>query len=82
VRAPAVVVADQQDLLALYQQGRLQRDFIAVVRYQGPQANGMPELHKLMPPLGALQDQGFQGGAGHRWAHVGGLQARCPQRSI
>jgi phosphogluconate dehydratase len=60
VRAPAVVVADQQDLLALYQQGRLQRDFIAVVRYQGPQANGMPELHKLMPPLGALQDQGFK----------------------
>jgi phosphogluconate dehydratase len=60
VRAPAVVVADQQGLLALYQQGRLQRDFIAVVRYQGPQANGMPELHKLMPPLGALQDQGFQ----------------------
>lgn len=60
VRAPAVVVADQQALLALYQQGRLQRDFIAVVRYQGPQANGMPELHKLMPPLGALQDQGFQ----------------------
>jgi phosphogluconate dehydratase len=60
VRAPAVVVADQQELLALYQQGRLQRDFIAVVRYQGPQANGMPELHKLMPPLGALQDQGFQ----------------------
>ena len=60
VRAPAVVVADQQELLALYQQGRLQRDFVAVVRYQGPQANGMPELHKLMPPLGALQDQGFQ----------------------
>ena len=60
VRAPAVVVADQQDLLALYEQGHLQRDFIAVVRYQGPQANGMPELHKLMPPLGALQDQGFK----------------------
>jgi phosphogluconate dehydratase len=60
VRAPAIVVADQQDLLALYQQGQLQRDFIAVVRYQGPQANGMPELHKLMPPLGALQDQGFK----------------------
>ena len=60
VRAPAVVVADQQDLLAMYQQGQLQRDFVAVVRYQGPQANGMPELHKLMPPLGALQDAGFK----------------------
>jgi len=60
VRASAVVVADQQDLLALYQQGKLQRDFVAVVRYQGPRANGMPELHKLMPPLGALQDQGFK----------------------
>jgi phosphogluconate dehydratase len=60
VRAPAVVVTDQQDLLALYEQGQLQRDFVAVVRYQGPQANGMPELHKLMPPLGALQDQGFK----------------------
>ena len=60
VCAPAVVVADQQELLALFQQGQLQRDFVAVVRFQGPQANGMPELHKLMPPLGVLQDQGFK----------------------
>jgi phosphogluconate dehydratase len=59
VRAPAVVVHDQQELLALYQRGELNRDFVAVVRYQGPRANGMPELHKLTPPLANLQDQGF-----------------------
>jgi phosphogluconate dehydratase len=58
VRAPAVVVEDQQQLLALFQQGALDRDFVAVVRYQGPRANGMPELHKLTPPLGVLQDRG------------------------
>ena len=60
VRAPAVVVSDQQDLLALFNAGELQRDFIAVVRYQGPRANGMPELHKLTPPLAVLQDKGFK----------------------
>ncbi len=60
VRAPAVVVADQQDLLALFNAGKLERDLIAVVRYQGPRANGMPELHKLTPPLAVLQDKGFK----------------------
>jgi phosphogluconate dehydratase len=60
VRAPAVVVADQQELLALYNAGQLNKDFVAVVRYQGPRANGMPELHKLTPPLANLQDQGFK----------------------
>ena len=60
VRAPAVVFADQQDLLAAYQRGELNRDFVAVVRYQGPRANGMPELHKLTPPLANLKDQGFK----------------------
>jgi phosphogluconate dehydratase len=60
VRAQAVVVSDQHDLLALFNAGELQRDLIAVVRYQGPRANGMPELHKLTPPLAVLQDQGFQ----------------------
>ena len=60
VRAPAVVVSDQQDLLALFNAGELQRDFIAVVRYQGPRANGMPELHKLTPRLAVLQDKGFK----------------------
>ena len=60
VRAQAVVVNDQQDLLALFNAGQLQRDLVAVVRYQGPRANGMPELHKLTPALAVLQDQGFK----------------------
>jgi phosphogluconate dehydratase len=60
VRAPAVVVHDQADLLALFNAGTINRDLIAVVRYQGPRANGMPELHKLTPPLAVLQDQGFK----------------------
>ena len=60
VRAPAVVVNDQKQLQQLFQAGLLERDFVAVVRGQGPQANGMPELHKLTPVLGVLQDRGFQ----------------------
>ena len=60
VHAPAVVVESQQALTELYQQGALERDFVAVVRFQGPQANGMPELHKLTPILGILQDKGFK----------------------
>ena len=59
VCAPAVVVNSQQALMDLYKAGELNKDFIAVVREQGPQANGMPELHKLTPILGVLQDQGF-----------------------
>ena len=60
VRAQAVVVSDQQDLLALFNAGELNKDLVAVVRYQGPRANGMPELHKLTPPLAVLQDKGFK----------------------
>jgi phosphogluconate dehydratase len=60
VRAPAVVVHDQADLLALFNAGQLEKDVVAVVRYQGPRANGMPELHKLTPPLAVLQDKGFK----------------------
>jgi phosphogluconate dehydratase len=60
VRAQAVVVNDQQELLALFNDGKINKDMIAVVRYQGPRANGMPELHKLTPPLAVLQDQGFK----------------------
>ncbi len=60
VRAPAVVVESQQALSDLFKQGALERDFVAVVRFQGPQANGMPELHKLTPILGILQDKGFK----------------------
>jgi len=59
VRAPALVLDRQEDLLAMHRQVQLQRDFVAVVRGQGPGSNGMPELHKLTPVLGALQDQGF-----------------------
>ena len=60
VRAQAVVVSDQQDLLALFNAGKINKDLIAVVRYQGPRANGMPELHKLTPPLAVLQGEGFK----------------------
>lgn len=60
VRAPAIVVNDQKELDQLFKQGKLERDFIAVVRCQGPQANGMPELHKLTPLLGVLQDKGYK----------------------
>ena len=59
VRAPALVFTDQKQLDVRFQAGELERDFIAVVREQGPRANGMPELHKLTPVLGVLQDRGF-----------------------
>ena len=58
ITAPARVFDSQDDLLAAFQRGELERDFIAVVRFQGPRANGMPELHKLTPALGLLQDRG------------------------
>ncbi|MEY4362694.1 MAG: dihydroxyacid dehydratase/phosphogluconate dehydratase [Pseudomonadota bacterium] len=60
VRAPAVVVSDQKQLEALFKAGQLEKDFVAVVRFQGPQANGMPELHRLTPILSVLQDKGFK----------------------
>ena len=59
VRAPAIVFDSQEAVMAAFDRGELRRDFVAVVRYQGPRANGMPELHKLTPLLGVLQDQGF-----------------------
>ncbi len=60
IEAPAVVFERQEDLQKAFAEGDLERDFVAVMRFQGPRANGMPELHKLMPPLGVLQDRGFQ----------------------
>ena len=60
VEAPALLFEDQSELQDAFQAGKLERDFIAVVRFQGPKANGMPELHKLTPPLGVLQDRGFK----------------------
>lgn len=60
VTAPCVIFNDQDDMVARLQQGGMERDFVAVVRFQGPRANGMPELHKLTPHLGVLQDKGFK----------------------
>lgn len=58
VEAPAVVFDDQAQFLTAFKAGELDRDFVAVVRFQGPKANGMPELHSLSPSLGVLQDRG------------------------
>lgn len=59
VTAPAVVFDDQDDVIKAFKEKKLQRDCVVVVRYQGPRANGMPELHKLTPSLASLQSQGF-----------------------
>ena len=60
VEAPAMVFDDQEEMLEAFRQGELERDFVAVLRFQGPRSNGMPELHKLTPALGLLQDRGFK----------------------
>ena len=60
IEAPARVFDGQDGLLAAFKAGELERDIVAVVRFQGPHANGMPELHKLTPPLGVLQGKGFR----------------------
>ena len=60
IEAPARVFDSQEDLLAAFAAGEVQQDMVAVVRFQGPRANGMPELHKLTPPLAVLQNQGFK----------------------
>lgn len=60
VEAPARVFHDQAELAAAFQAGELDRDLVAVVRFQGPRCNGMPELHKLTPFLGVLQGRGYQ----------------------
>ena len=59
VEAPAIIFDGQAELQQAFKDGELERDFVAVVRFQGPKANGMPELHKLTPYLGILQDRGF-----------------------
>jgi phosphogluconate dehydratase len=59
VSAPARVFDDQGEFFAAFERGELDRDHVAVVRYQGPRANGMPELHKLTPALGVLMDRGY-----------------------
>ncbi len=60
VEAPAVVIDDQNKLDALFKAGSLNKDCVVVVKAQGPKANGMPELHKLTPILGILQDKGYK----------------------
>jgi len=60
IKAPAVVFEDQHELQTAFDNGQLEKNFVAVVRFQGPKARGMPELHKLTPLLGVLQDKGFK----------------------
>lgn len=60
IEAPAKIFHSQEDVQSAFKTGALNQDFVAVVRFQGPKAIGMPELHKLMPPLGVLQDKGFR----------------------
>jgi phosphogluconate dehydratase len=60
IEAPVRIFSDQDQVLTAFKAGELERDVIVVVRFQGPRANGMPELHKLTPSLGVLQDRGFR----------------------
>jgi phosphogluconate dehydratase len=60
IEAPARIFSDQGEVLRAFQAGELDRDVVVVVRFQGPRANGMPELHKLTPTLGVLQDRGHR----------------------
>ena len=60
VEAEALVFNDQEEVIAAFKAGKLARDFVAVVRFQGPRANGMPELHQLTPSLASLQSKGFK----------------------
>ena len=60
IEAPALVFSDQHEVEAAFKAGELERDVIVVVRFQGPRANGMPELHALTPLLGVLQDKGYK----------------------
>ena len=60
IEAPCRVFQTQHDVAEAFSKGELDRDVVVVVRFQGPRANGMPELHKLTPPLGVLQDRGYR----------------------
>jgi phosphogluconate dehydratase len=60
IEAPARIFHDQNDVITAFKAGELDQDIVVVVRFQGPAANGMPELHKLTAPLGVLQDKGFK----------------------
>ena len=60
IEAPALIFNSQEELLSAFDEDKLEQDFIAVIRFQGPKANGMPELHKLTPPLSVIQNKGFK----------------------
>jgi phosphogluconate dehydratase len=60
IEAPARIFTDQDDVIAAFKAGELDRDIVVVLRFQGPRANGMPELHKLTPSLGVVQDRGYK----------------------
>ncbi len=60
MQAPAAVYDSPEDMLEAFKSGDLHRDVVVVIRFQGPQANGMPELHQLTPPLGVLQNLGYK----------------------
>jgi phosphogluconate dehydratase len=60
IEAPARIFSTQDDVVSAFKAGELDRDVVVVVRFQGPRANGMPELHKLTPSLAVLQDKGFK----------------------
>jgi phosphogluconate dehydratase len=60
IEAPCRVFCEQNDVITAFEAGELERNVVVVVRFQGPAANGMPELHKLTPLLGVLQDRGFR----------------------
>ncbi|WP_265561668.1 phosphogluconate dehydratase [Sphingomicrobium arenosum] len=60
IEAPCRIFADQKSVVDAFEAGEMDKDVVVVVRFQGPRANGMPELHKLTPPLGVLQDRGHK----------------------
>jgi phosphogluconate dehydratase len=60
IEAPAIVFDEQEDLIKAFKKGELDKDFIAVIPFQGPKQNGMPELHQLTPTLTILQKRGFK----------------------
>jgi phosphogluconate dehydratase len=60
VEAPALVFDSQEEVIGAFKAGKLERDVVVVVRYQGPRANGMPELHQLTPALSSVQAKGFK----------------------
>ena len=80
-RGAGRIFSDQDQVLAAFKAGELDRDVVVVVRFQGPRANGMPELHKLTPALGVLQDRGHRS----RWSPTAACRApaaRCRRRSM